>query len=59
MKLVEEYESRAQQCRELAEKSDAAHREVILNISATWAKLARERRGMLKNKKALTSDGER
>jgi hypothetical protein len=50
MKLVEEYESRVEQCRKLAERSDDAHRQAILNISETWARLAKERRAMLKNK---------
>jgi hypothetical protein len=57
MKLLEEYESRAEQCRKLVEKADDAHRDAIRKISQTWTRLAKERRAMLEKKRKQKPKG--
>ena len=44
MKKVSEYRQHAKECRGLAERSRSPeHREMLLNIAATWESLANDR----------------
>jgi hypothetical protein len=52
MKVVKDYEQRAQQCRELAKTALPAQRAAIEKVAATWDELAAERRRALKSKNA-------
>jgi hypothetical protein len=59
MKKASEYLAHAEECRQLAAGMDAAQRAQLLEMAATWDKLAAERADLVRRHPELALDGER
>jgi hypothetical protein len=60
VKKASEYRLHAEECRQLAARMDVgAQRNQLLEMAATWDKLAAERSELVRNHPELAIDGER
>ncbi|MET0273673.1 MAG: hypothetical protein ABW360_11845 [Phenylobacterium sp.] len=58
MKKASEYRAHAEECRHLAATMDGAQRSQLLEMAATWDKLALERSDLVRRHPELALDGE-
>jgi hypothetical protein len=58
MKKASEYRLHAEECRQLAASMDGAQRSQLLEMAATWDKLAIERSDLVRRHPELGLDGE-
>lgn len=59
MKKASEYRKHAEECRVLAQRMEhGGHRDQLLEMAATWDKLADERSDLLRRHPELALDGE-
>lgn len=58
MKKASEYRQHAQECRTLAGRVEGQHRDQLLEMAATWQKLAEERSELVLRHPNLGAEGE-
>ncbi len=58
MKKASEYRTHAVECRDLAASMDGEQREQLLEMAATWERLASERSDLVRRHPELALDGE-
>jgi hypothetical protein len=58
MKKASEYRAHAEECRQLASSMEGAQRNQLLEMAATWDKLAIERSDLVRRHPELALDGE-
>jgi len=58
MKKASEYRQHAQECRTLAGRVEGQHREQLLEMAATWQRLAEERSELVLRHPEIAVDGE-